>query len=107
MTFTRRESDRVELRVWLKSPAFLVLADTDYPGWEAVVGGKPATIYRANIAFRAVAVPAGDHAVVFRFRPEPARHGAIGSSIFLLMGIGFVATGRFRKAASAPSGPPR
>jgi len=107
VTFTRRESDRVELQVSSKRPALLVLADTDYPGWEAEVGGKPATIYRANLAFRAVAVPEGDHAVVFRFRPEPARHGAIGSALFLLMGVGFVAIRRFRKSASAPSGPPR
>ena len=59
------------------------------------------------MAFRAVAIPAGTHAVTFRFRPESARHGAIGSALFLLAGLGFVGIRRFRKTASAPAEPLR
>ncbi len=96
-TFERRESDRVELRVTSKDAAFLVLADTDYPGWEADVDGTPTTVYRANVAFRAVAVPAGRHLVTFRFRPDSARTGVIVSALFLALGLGFVAVRRFKR----------
>jgi hypothetical protein len=79
-------SDRVVLEVMAKQGGILVLADTDYPGWEATVNGKPAPIRRANLAFRAVEVP--ETAVVeFRFRPASARHGLIASLLFLPLSI--------------------
>lgn len=84
--FTHRSSDRLELHGSTRQPAILVLSENDYPGWEATVDGAPVPILRANIAFRAVALPAGDHTVSFVFRPEAARHGAAGSALFLLAG---------------------
>src|SRR5690606_1626429 len=47
----------------------LVLSDQHYPGWHAEVDGEPAEIVRANVAFRAVCVPAGEHTVTFTYRP--------------------------------------
>lgn len=95
-TFTLRESDRLELRVSSSANAFLVLADTDYPGWEATVDGTPATIFRANVAFRAVPVPAGEHTVEFRFRPDSARTGLWASVAFLVLALVAVAATRAR-----------
>ncbi len=48
---------------------FVYLSDTYYPGWRAYVDGKETKIYRANLAFRAVRVPAGTHSIVFRYVP--------------------------------------
>jgi len=81
-------TDRLALEVTAKGPACLVVADADYPGWEATIDGKASPILRANLAFRALEVPAGTHQVEFRFRPSSARHGLIASTLFLLLSIG-------------------
>ncbi|TMB18038.1 MAG: YfhO family protein [Deltaproteobacteria bacterium] len=54
---------------------YLVNTDAWYPGWRAYVDGQPATLHRANLAFRAVAVPAGRHTVAFRYEPRSVRVG--------------------------------
>ncbi len=61
--------DRVEIAVDARIDGVLVLADTHYPGWIAEVDGRQTPILRADVLFRAVEVPAGRHAVVFRYAP--------------------------------------
>ena len=48
---------------------YVELNDIWHPWWYADVDGAPAPILRANVMFRAVHVPAGNHRVRFRFRP--------------------------------------
>ncbi|MFN8528733.1 MAG: YfhO family protein [Anaerolineae bacterium] len=57
----------------------LILTDAYYPGWTAVVNEQPAPIYRADMMFRAVPVPAGDSTITFRYSPS-------GLSAALLLG---------------------
>jgi len=52
------------------APALLVGTDTWYPGWQAWVDGAPARIYAADVAFRGIRLPAGDHRVEMRFAPR-------------------------------------
>jgi hypothetical protein len=59
----------VALRATLASPGLLVLADTWYPGWTVRVDGRSARLLRADHAFRAVTLPAGEHRVEFRYVP--------------------------------------
>jgi hypothetical protein len=60
-----------EVRVVVDSPAggWVVLYDLWHPWWFAQVDGRAAEVLRANVLFRAVAVPAGRHVVRFTFRP--------------------------------------
>jgi uncharacterized membrane protein YfhO len=62
-----------------------VVSDTWFPGWKAEVDGAGVRLWRANHAFRAVAVPAGDHRVAFRFRPRSMLLGAVVSAIALVV----------------------
>ncbi|HYP21695.1 MAG TPA: YfhO family protein, partial [Chloroflexia bacterium] len=70
VTWLADEPERVELRATLPQPGWLVLSDNFAPGWEVEVDGQPATLLRGNVAFRAVAVPAGTHTVSFHYRPR-------------------------------------
>jgi hypothetical protein len=63
----------------VNAPCFgwLFFSDAWYPGWEATVDGQPVPLHRANILFRAVPVPAGEHRVELRYRPASFRWGAL------------------------------
>jgi uncharacterized membrane protein YfhO len=65
----------------LDRPGYLFLADTWYPGWRVMVDGAPARALRANYAFRAVALEAGEHVVTWIYRPASVRWGALVSGV--------------------------
>lgn len=67
--FVRDGPGLVDLVVRATDPAVLVLADTFYPGWSVTVDGAPRDLLLADGFVRAVAVGAGTHRVLFRFRP--------------------------------------
>jgi hypothetical protein len=96
-----RTSNRMTLDVTADKDGFLVVSDSDYPGWEAHVDGHPVEILRANLAFRAVALGAGRHTVEFAFRPESARNGLLGSLAFFALAIAFAAWRRRKETVES------
>jgi hypothetical protein len=76
--------------------SLLVLADTYYPGWSAKIDGQASTIYRANLAFRAILVPAGDHRVEMTYDPPLLKIGAAISLFALLVAGGLLIGSRIR-----------
>ncbi|HVX29501.1 MAG TPA: YfhO family protein, partial [Nitrolancea sp.] len=74
------DPDVVRVQVEADGPSELVLADVNYPGWTARIDGKTTPIATADGLFRAVAVPAGTHEIVFRFRP-PLLGVSLGLSV--------------------------
>ncbi len=94
VTLERDEPEVVQVRV-TGAPAagHLFLADAYASGWRAELDGAAADILPGNVAFRAVAVPAGDHTVTFLFTP-PGWPWAIWASVAsALLALGISALG--------------
>jgi hypothetical protein len=77
--------DRVRVEAELSEPGYVVLVEGREPGWSATVDGAAAEILPANVAFRAVAVPAGRHQVEYVYRPTAVIAGLLCSGITLLL----------------------
>lgn len=90
------EPDRITYRIRTDHPAYLVVATTWYPGWEATLDGAPAPLYRANLAFQAVEVPAGGGDVTLRYTLNRWGLGAGLSGIGVLVAIALIAIGSVR-----------
>ncbi|NJN36512.1 MAG: YfhO family protein [Nitrospiraceae bacterium] len=67
------------------TPAYLVLSELWYPGWQATVNGAPAEVLRVNQALRAVAVPAGDVTVQLWFAPRSWQWGLLAGTVGLIL----------------------
>ncbi|MHC4660520.1 MAG: YfhO family protein [Planctomycetota bacterium] len=66
----KHEPRRIEVRILnSEKPAFLILTDSYEYGWKAKVDEKVLPIYRANLLFRAVLIPAGAKKVEFYYNP--------------------------------------
>lgn len=72
----------LNLTVTVPREGFLYWADGYNPDWRAYVDGKRVQVHRANINFKAVFVPNGDHQV--RFVYEPIFY-EMALAVFLLM----------------------
>ncbi len=96
--------DRVEVAVESGQPAWLVLADSWFPGWEAEVDGVRRPVLRANGLHRAVRVEPQNRTVTFSYRPGSWRAGLLLSlATFMVLGLFFGLALRSRRRAGEGS----
>jgi len=70
---------RIDLEIMNSTPAMLHLSQSYYHPWHAYIDDRSATIWRANHAFQAVEIPAGQHRVRFVYEDRLFRYGTITS----------------------------
>lgn len=85
-TLIKSESDNnIAYEIETKDSGYFVASETYYPGWKAVLNGKPVEVLRGNYAMRVVPVPPGKHLLEFRFEPEIYYLGLKVSAFFFLI----------------------
>lgn len=97
---TEYRTDVVRMTAYMHQTGWVVLSDSFYPGWEAVIGESTSTdIFVANYLFRAIRLPAGTHEITFRYTPT---HSSMANVIALtaialivfFFGLGFLRSRR-------------
>jgi len=81
------QPNKVILNTSSSTQNLAILADAYDQGWQASIDGQKTKLYLVNAALRGVVIPAGDHQVVFEYKPDPFTTGLKISllSIILLL----------------------
>ena len=82
------QPNRVTIKVDASRAGYVFLGDNDFPGWRALVNGKPAHILRALLTFRAVAVPAGRSEIEFAYEPFTLFFGFFTTCLISILWLG-------------------
>lgn len=104
-SITEASASHVRIEARLASAGLVVLSDLYYPGWKLVeeVSGKEIElpILRTNRVMRGAALPAGNHKLVYRYRPASVLWGGAvsGVSTLALLVAGLIAWRRSRLRA--------
>ena len=103
--WVQREPAHVQLDVALPADGLLVLGEVHYPGWHTYVDGSPVPTLRANLALRAVPVPAGQHRVEMVYRPWTVPAGVVISVLTLVGALVVIAVSlrKSRRASDCPA----
>ncbi len=98
--------ERIVLSVMTPEDGVLVLSEMDYPGWRADVDGQRAPIWRANAGLRALPLEAGEHEIVFTYRPATFGVGVAVSMLSLAAVVAGALLGHTLRLAENGEGRP-
>ena len=99
---TSYQPNRLVYKYSANNDQLAVFSEIYYPkGWNCYVDGKETEHFRADYVLRAAVLPAGDHEVVFEFKPKSYYTGntiSLASSLILVLAIaGMIAKKYFGK----------
>jgi hypothetical protein len=92
------EPERVELETSTDRDGYLVLQETYYPGWRALVDGVSSPILRTDMGLRALELMKGNHTVVMEFAPRSFRLGLMLTLFGLVLATVWAVRSRRRAA---------
>ncbi|HLG94461.1 MAG TPA: hypothetical protein VI546_06460, partial [candidate division Zixibacteria bacterium] len=105
---TDRQVESYKTTVNLPRPGFLFLSENFYPNWRAFENGQELKVHQANVTFRTVYLPAGNHTVEWRYVPtlyNKARGITWASSLIVLLAASYSLLLRRRKENPATETP--
>jgi hypothetical protein len=82
--------ERIVIHTANADAGLLLLTDANYAGWQAWLDGEPVPIETADILFRGVFVPGGEHEIVFKFKSKSYENGRYLTCIGLLLLLVFL-----------------
>jgi hypothetical protein len=95
------DNDIIEYKSSSKSTEFAVFSEVYYDaGWVATIDGKESPIIQTNYALRGLTVPAGNHTILFEFKPASfynSSKAAIGASGLIWVLLIWAIVSCFRK----------
>ena len=86
----------ISIQTEAPAASLVVISQSHYPAWKAYVDGRPARIWRANYAFQALEVPAGNHQIQLVYEDKKLLAGAVLSGLGLLACAGLWVLACFR-----------
>jgi Bacterial membrane protein YfhO len=81
----------VSIRAAASETSVLVVSQTYYPGWKAIVDGKTTEVFPVNMTLTGVAVEPGTHDIRLVFDPMSFKVGAGLTLLSLIIGVALVA----------------
>jgi hypothetical protein len=87
LKIVRYEPDRILINARVEHNAIVVVSDSWEAGWQVEVNGQAAQLLRTNGMTRGVAVPPGEHQIIFFYRPFIITVSGYISLIVLLLTI--------------------
>jgi len=83
-------TQKIVYKAELSANSLAVFSEIYYPkGWEVTVDGKVVNYFRANYILRALELPAGEHEIIFEYKPKAYFLGNkisfIGSSFVIIL----------------------
>lgn len=106
ISLTSYAPDRLVYKCQAVSEQLAVFSEIWYgpeKGWNAYIDGQPVSHLRANYILRALKIPAGNHEIVFEFKPSSYKTGETIrwiSCLILLLAGGFYAYNRYKESRS-------
>lgn len=88
VTVIQELNNQVTLAVDSQAAGWLVISTSYYPGWRAWVNGQEISVSRANYAFNAIPINAGESQVLFKYDPLSVKLGWALSAVGLLGMVG-------------------
>ena len=77
--------NQIRLKTHVFAEGYLVMSESYAPGWRALIDNKPSRLFHANLAFRAVEVPAGEHEILLNYWPPSLTWGLLASGISIVL----------------------
>lgn len=77
----------IRLNVNAKQADHVIIRDTWYPGWEAIIDGSPVPVEKTEPFFMKVATPAGQHTIELTFHSPTQRRGMLLTMLGLLVAL--------------------